>query len=131
MYTEVYDSDTYVTLKQGQSHQAWWYELVDPSMVDSKQGYNYVKFEKTCLNIVCKKNFFKVNETKLSNQKTSVISLECVDAKMVVYLMLDVFNNPTKFQLNQIRTTTTKWLKLFDTAATLKYVKVTESVMKR
>ena len=36
----VYDSDTPVTLKQGQGHQTW-YELVDP-----KQGYNHAKFER-------------------------------------------------------------------------------------
>ena len=34
----IYDSDTPVTLKQGQDHQTW-YKLVDP-----KQGYNYAKF---------------------------------------------------------------------------------------
>ena len=37
---------THVTLEQGQGHQTW-YELVDP-----KQGYDYAKFEKPCMNSV-------------------------------------------------------------------------------
>ena len=45
-----FDSDTPVTLKQGQGHQTW-YELVDPS-----QGYNNAKFEKPHLNSVYEKN---------------------------------------------------------------------------
>ena len=36
----VYDSDTPVTLKQGQGHQTW-YEFLDP-----KQGHNKAKFFK-------------------------------------------------------------------------------------
>ena len=44
-----FDSDTPVTLKQGQGHQTW-YELVE-----SKQGYNNAKFEKSCLNSVCER----------------------------------------------------------------------------
>ena len=36
----VYDSDTPVTLKYGQSHQTW-YKLVDP-----KKGYNHAKIER-------------------------------------------------------------------------------------
>ena len=36
----VFDSDTPVTLEQGQSHQTWC------SLVDPKQGYNDAKFEK-------------------------------------------------------------------------------------
>ena len=39
-----YDSDTTVTLKQGQGHQ-FWYELVDP-----KQGINRAKIERPPLN---------------------------------------------------------------------------------
>ena len=39
----VHDSDTPVTLKQGQGNQTW-YELVDP-----KEGYN-AQFRKSCLN---------------------------------------------------------------------------------
>ena len=42
----VYNSDTTVTLKQGQGHQTWC-ELVDP-----KQGYNIAKYEKSCFNSV-------------------------------------------------------------------------------
>ena len=41
-----YDSDTPVTLKQGQGHQTW-YELVDP-----KQCHNNPKMEKLCVNSV-------------------------------------------------------------------------------
>ena len=39
----VYDSDTPVTLKQGQGHQTW-YEFLDP-----KQGHNKAKFFKLCI----------------------------------------------------------------------------------
>ena len=45
----VYNSDTPVTLKQGQGHQAS-YEVVDP-----KQGCNDSKFENPCLNGVYEK----------------------------------------------------------------------------
>ena len=45
----VYDSDTIVTLKQGQGHQTW-YELVK-----SKKGDNQAKFEGPSLNNVHKK----------------------------------------------------------------------------
>ena len=45
----VYDSNTPVTLKQGQGHQTW-YELVDP-----KEGYNKPKFQKSCWNSVHEK----------------------------------------------------------------------------
>ena len=45
----VYDSDTPVTLKNGQGYQTW-YELVDP-----KQGYNNAKFKKPRLNGVREK----------------------------------------------------------------------------
>ena len=45
----VHDSDTSVTLKQGQGHQTW-YILVDP-----KQGYNNAKFENPRLTSVCEK----------------------------------------------------------------------------
>ena len=41
-----YDSDTPVTLKQGQALQTW-YKLVDP-----KQGYNHTKFERLPSNSV-------------------------------------------------------------------------------
>ena len=40
----VYDSDTSVTLQQGEGDQTC-YELADP-----KQGYNNAKFEKPCMN---------------------------------------------------------------------------------
>ena len=60
-----YDSDTNVTLKQGQGHQTW-YELVDP-----KQGTNHAKFGRSALNSLHK------NQTLLkllSNQKTCQLS---------------------------------------------------------
>ena len=49
----VYNSDTPVTLKQGQGHQT--YEMVDP-----KQGYNHAKFARPLLNNVPKKAHDKV-----------------------------------------------------------------------
>ena len=64
---EVYDSDTNVTLKQGQGHQTW-YELEDP-----KQGHNNAKFEKPCLNRGsnrAKHNFFGQLEKHISNHAT-------------------------------------------------------------
>ena len=42
----VYDSDTPVTLKQGQGHQTWY------DLVDLKQSHNNAKFEKPHLNSV-------------------------------------------------------------------------------
>ena len=38
-----------------------------------------------------------------------------------IHDLLEVLNNPTKFQLNWIRTTTKNQLKLFNNAVTLKY----------
>ena len=38
----VYDSNTSVTLKQGQGHQTW------NDNVDPKQDYNRAKFERSC-----------------------------------------------------------------------------------
>ena len=63
----VYDSDAPVTLKQGQSHQTW-YELVDP-----KQDYNCIRFEKPRLKSVREKaneNVFVISGS------TSTISFE-------------------------------------------------------
>ena len=60
----VYDSDTPVTLKQGQGHQTW-YELEDP-----KQGHNNAKFEKPCLNSVCE----RANNKVIANQETCQLS---------------------------------------------------------
>ena len=39
-------SDIPGTLKQGQSHQTWY------SSVDTMQGYNHAKLERSCLNSV-------------------------------------------------------------------------------
>ena len=65
----VHDSDTHVTLKQGQGHQTW-YELVDP-----KQGYNNAKFEQTCLKSVCK----NTNDTVFVKwENVTIIFLEYV-----------------------------------------------------
>ena len=74
-----------MTLKQGQGHQTW-YELVD-----AKQGYNNAQSE------------IKV----LSNQETDQLyPLNMCESKKEWHIhdLLDVLNNPTKFQLNQIRT---------------------------
>ena len=57
----VYDSDTSVTLNQGQGHKIW-YEVADP-----KQGFNNAKFEKLCLKSVHEKAnniFFGSNQQK-------------------------------------------------------------------
>ena len=63
----VHDSDTPVTLKQGQGHQTW-YDLVDP-----KQSYNNAKFEKPHLNSVCKMNNGK---TFVKSGNLSIIFLD-------------------------------------------------------
>ena len=63
----VYDSDTPVTLKQGQSHQTWC-ELVDP-----KQGYNNAKFEKPRSNSVRER---ANNKAFVKSGNTSISSLE-------------------------------------------------------
>ena len=63
----VYDSDTPVTLKQGQGHQTW-YELVD-----TKHGYNNAKFENPRFNNVHEKDNDKVY---VKTGSMSVISLE-------------------------------------------------------
>ena len=65
----VYDSNTPVTLKQGQGHQTQ-YELVDLI-----QGYNIAKFEKPHLNSVCEKANDKVF---VKSGNTSIISLQYV-----------------------------------------------------
>ena len=63
----VYDSDTPVSLKQGQGHQIW------DELVDHKQGYNSAKFEKPWLNSVHERanKFFFVKSRNMS-----IISLE-------------------------------------------------------
>ena len=63
----VYDSDTPVTLRQGQGHQTL-YALEDP-----KQNYNYTKFENPHLNNVHEKANDKVF---VKSGNTSIISLE-------------------------------------------------------
>ena len=65
----VHDSDTSVSLKQGQGNQSW-YELVD-----SKHGYNNINFEKPCLNSVCGK---ANDKAFVKSGNKSVISLEYV-----------------------------------------------------
>ena len=85
-----------MTLKQNQGHQTWG-ELVDP-----KQGYNDKKFKKPHLNSVCE----KANKVFVKSGNRSITSLEYVQKPkiMVYHDLLDVLDNPTKFQLNQIRT---------------------------
>ena len=54
----------------------------------------------------------------------SITYLECMrkflKKKLYIPDLYDVFNNPTKLQLNQIRTLKKSQLKLFNTAVTLK-----------
>ena len=67
MQFAVYISDTSVTLIQSQGHQTY----IDNA--DQKQGYDHVKFERSCFNGVPEKanvNFFSNN--------TSVTSLQHV-----------------------------------------------------
>ena len=97
MQFAVYISDTPVTLKQSQGHQAW------NENVDLKQGYNHAKFERSCFNSVGKKSqHFKKN---FKGDNMSIISLEHVHnhTQWYVHNLLDAINNHTKFQLNQIR----------------------------
>ena len=63
----VYDSDTPVTLKQGQGHKSW-YKLADP-----KQGSHNAKFEKSCLNNIREK---ANNEVLVESGNMPIISLE-------------------------------------------------------
>ena len=75
IFFAIYDSDTPVTLKQGQGHQTW-FELVDP-----RQGYNNAKFEKPSLNSV----FEKANDTVfVKSGNMSIISLKYVRKKKLV-----------------------------------------------
>ena len=69
----VYDSETLVTMKQGQGHQTW-YGLVDP-----KQGSNNAKFENLRLNSVHEKNNDKVFA------KSGNISIISLQSKIVGY----------------------------------------------
>ena len=74
----VYDSDTLVTLKQGQGHQTL-HELVG-----SKQGDNNAKFEKPCFKSVHEKANGNVFD---KSGNTSLISLECMcKSKTLEYL---------------------------------------------
>ena len=55
----VYVFNTHVTLKQGESHQIWY------DYVDSKQGSNHAKFERSSFNSVREKanvKFWSVEE---------------------------------------------------------------------
>ena len=65
----VCDSDTPVTLKQGQSHQTC-YELVEP-----KHGYNNTNFEKPCLKSV---HEGANNKVFVKSGNISIISLQYV-----------------------------------------------------
>ena len=65
----VYDSDTPVSLKQGQGHQTW-YALVDPN-----QGYNHTMFEQSNFNSVREKAKVKVS-VKSGNMST-IFLLKC------------------------------------------------------
>ena len=78
MQFAVYISDTPVTLKQSQGHQAW------NENVDLKQGYNHAKFERSCFNSVRKKRqHFKVF---FKGDNMSIISLQHVwNSKIMVY----------------------------------------------
>ena len=105
----VYDSDTPVTLKQGQDHQTQ-YDLVDP-----KQGYNNAKSETPRLNSVCKKANYFFPLIKSGNSM-SISSLNMWD----IHGLLDVLDNLTKCQINQIRSYNFQ-LKLFDTAMALNF----------
>ena len=85
----VYDSDTPVTLKYGQSHQTW-YKLVDP-----KKGYNHAKIERPSLNSVWKKA-----KVFVKSDNVSIISLEYAQKSeeqwYICIIYLTYFNNPTK-----------------------------------
>ena len=101
-----------MTLKQGKVHQTW-YELQDP-----EQGYNYAKFERSPKNSVRQ----KVNVICLISKHVNYLHWISARVKKLWYVhyWLEVLNNPTKFQLNWIRTQTFQ-LKLFSTAVTWKY----------
>ena len=89
----VYDSETSVTLKQGQGDQIR-YELVNP-----KHGYDDAKFAKPCLNSVRER---ANNKKFLSNQETCQLSpLNTCESKKYWYIhdLLDVLNNPESFNL--------------------------------
>ena len=93
------DSDTPVTLKQGQGHKTWC------ELVDLKQAYNNTKFQRPCLNGVCE----KANNRVLGNQEQLQSSpLICAKVQNIgifmTCLVYSVFNNPPQFQLNQTRT---------------------------
>ena len=73
----MYDSDTPVTLKEGEDHQTW-YDVVNP-----KQGYNNTRFEKPHLNSVCEKANDNVS---VKSGDTLMLSLEYVRmSKIAVY----------------------------------------------
>ena len=93
-----FDADVPLTLKLGRGHQTWCGSL------DPEQGNNnHAQFERPPLNIVRQKPTFKF----LSNKKTSQLSQVnmCKREKWwCIYYLLDSLSNPTKFQLNWIRT---------------------------
>ena len=91
-------------------------------LLDTKQGYNNAKFEKPCLNSVRdkanEKCFCQIRKHANLSPSKMYTSKE-KKKKWRIHDLLNVLNNPTKFQLNQIRTKKIQ-LKLFDTVVTLK-----------
>ena len=81
-----------MTLKQDQGHQSR-HDLVDP-----KQGYNHVRFEK-CLTKRQHSGFCQI-------QKQVKIAFEfTLKSKMRhIHDLVNVINKHTRFQLNQVRT---------------------------
>ena len=107
-------SDIPLTLIYGQGHQTW-HQLLDP-----KQGHNHAKLDRLPLNSIHQKANMKVF---VKSENTSLYYVQLKSKKYwCVHYILDLLNNPTKFQFNGI-TTQNFQLKLFDIAVTLKYVK--------
>ena len=88
-------------------------------MLDPEKDYNHTKFERPPWNSVRQRAKRKVFD---KSENMSIISLEYTQIWKIVYIHypLHLLNNPTKFQLNRIRTQDFQ-LKLFDSAVTLKY----------
>ena len=104
----VYDSNIPVTLKQGHGHQTW-YELLDP-----KQGYYCAQFERP--------KTVSAKKPILSNQKTSIISLEYVQKwKTVLYSLSTLIYLTIPKSLNLIKYGHKILLKLHKIVVTFKY----------
>ena len=78
-HVAVYDSDTSVTLEQGQGHQAW-HALVDPT-----QSYNHAEFERPHLNSVLEKANVK---GFVKSENTSVISPAYLRKSKIVVVII-------------------------------------------